>query len=77
MKKLHMEYLSVRNSNWKILLDLLYVLPLFVLALKIVETYDDEILGRIDEFRGKGFLISVGRVFVFEIRIRLDQSSSS
>jgi hypothetical protein len=44
MKKLHMEYLSVTNSNWKILLDFLYVLP-FVPALKIVETYDAEILG--------------------------------
>lgn len=54
MKKLRMEYLSVTDSNWKILLDFLYVLP-FVPPDKIVETYDAEILGRIDEFRGKAF----------------------
>jgi hypothetical protein len=51
MKKLHIEFLSVSNNNWKVLLDFLYVLP-FVPAEHIVETYDSEILGRIDEFKG-------------------------
>ncbi len=60
-----MEYLSVTDSNWKILLDFLYVLP-FVPPEKIVETYDAEILGRIDEFRGKAFLSSVRRFFMSE-----------
>ena len=50
MEKLHMQFLSVSNNNWKTLLDCLYVLP-FVPAEHIVETYDQEILGRIDEMK--------------------------
>ncbi len=71
MKKLRMEYLSVTDSNWKILLDFLYVLP-FVPPEKIVETYDAEILGRIDEFRGKAFLISLWGFFMCKNPISLN-----
>jgi hypothetical protein len=82
MKKLHMEYLSVTNSNWKILLDFLYVLP-FVPALKIVETYDAEILGRIDEFRGNFCLTcfcvrnpdQVGSVLILMMLVINDQKT--
>ncbi len=45
-----MQFLSVRCHNFKILLDILYVLP-FVPTDKITETYESEILGRIDEMK--------------------------
>jgi hypothetical protein len=50
MEKMKMQFLSVRNHNWKVLLDLLYVLP-FVPTAHVVETYEQEILGRIDEMK--------------------------
>ncbi len=45
-----MQFLSVRNHNWKVLLDLLYVLP-FVPTVQVIETYEQEILGRINEMK--------------------------
>jgi hypothetical protein len=50
MEKLKMQNLGSTSPNWKVLKDLLYVLP-FVPAEKIVETYETEILGRIDEMK--------------------------
>jgi hypothetical protein len=50
MEKMKMQFLSIQNHNWKVLLDLLYVLP-FVPTVQVVETYEQEILGRIDEMK--------------------------
>jgi hypothetical protein len=50
MKKMKLQFLSVRNHNWKVLLDLLYVLP-FVPTAHVVETYEQEILWRINEMK--------------------------
>ncbi len=45
-----MQFLNVGNLNWKVLLDLLYVLP-FVPTVQVVETYEQEILGMINEMK--------------------------
>jgi hypothetical protein len=37
MEKMKMQFLNVGNHNWKLLLDLLYVLP-FVPTAHVVET---------------------------------------
>jgi hypothetical protein len=50
MEKIKMQFLSVGNHNWKVLMDLLYVLP-FVPTARVVETSEQEILGRIDEMK--------------------------
>ncbi len=42
--------LSRTNANWKIILDLLYVLP-FTPIEHVVQTYETEVLGRIDEMK--------------------------
>jgi hypothetical protein len=50
MGKLKMGNLSRTNENWKIIQDLLYVLP-FTPMEHVVQTYETEILGRIDEMK--------------------------
>jgi hypothetical protein len=37
MEKMKMQFLNVGNHNWKVLLDLLYVLP-FVPTAHVIET---------------------------------------
>jgi hypothetical protein len=52
MGDLKMSLLSRRNHNWKVLEDLLFVLP-FVPTSHVVETYENEILARIDDMKSK------------------------
>jgi hypothetical protein len=50
MGKLKMGNLSRTSHNWKIVQDLLYVLP-FTPVDRVVETYEEEILARIDSMK--------------------------